>query len=508
MPPPCNTPIKKYNYERSLFRWVMARHPEPFEKQGITTRTLERAPRAREAFYTSDWSGARSLVRITAEKKFERTPLLDGIIDRGLQGCTRFRIDHITDEERAKLGIYQDSVTGKYFLESYGPQDGRSRRPLRHSQVMKEVEDMVTAGVEAVGRGAKVDVAKKVCHTQGRSKVLHITISITKGDGEGSGESWSAVDDPGGGKAAKRIADLAGTLQELRNDEVMTGSTCETGRGEENGKQKSLRAMVGTRAGVRGGAKEGSWSKDMSKGREKIGAGEGGKVGTGMENRVRTRAARDTMDANGCLGGAIGMDYTNLGSTGRAVSVKEEGSTRRPIKRPYHGMGTSWECEKELSKTSGIQSAMGTSPSWPIPRNHSGAGASLPHHVYDPAIPSVPGGQSDLPNTSQQNTHIPGQLLGVQQNDIPQVLPVKPEPDHNADGVARERQHDQWANNFGAGAFHRFCVGHPNLRPGNWVPGSGGGGTDRPPQEVNGVSGGVYLKQFDEEDMDLLASLF
>lgn len=58
---------------RSLFRWVVSRHPEPFEKHGITTKTLERAPLAREAFYTSDWPGARSLVHCNSEFKVRTT---------------------------------------------------------------------------------------------------------------------------------------------------------------------------------------------------------------------------------------------------------------------------------------------------------------------------------------------------------------------------------------------------------------------------------------------------
>lgn len=47
----------------------MSSHPEPFEKHGITTRTLERAPLAREAFYTSGWPGARALVQSSDESK-------------------------------------------------------------------------------------------------------------------------------------------------------------------------------------------------------------------------------------------------------------------------------------------------------------------------------------------------------------------------------------------------------------------------------------------------------
>lgn len=50
----------------------MSRHPEPFEKHGITTRTLERAPLAREAFYTSDWPGARTLVQSNDESKVDK----------------------------------------------------------------------------------------------------------------------------------------------------------------------------------------------------------------------------------------------------------------------------------------------------------------------------------------------------------------------------------------------------------------------------------------------------
>lgn len=47
----------------------MSRHCEEFEKHGVTTRTLERAPLAREAFYTSDWPGARALVQSNDESK-------------------------------------------------------------------------------------------------------------------------------------------------------------------------------------------------------------------------------------------------------------------------------------------------------------------------------------------------------------------------------------------------------------------------------------------------------
>lgn len=47
----------------------MSRHPEPFEAHGITTKTLERAPLAREAFFTSNWPGAKTLVHCSQDNK-------------------------------------------------------------------------------------------------------------------------------------------------------------------------------------------------------------------------------------------------------------------------------------------------------------------------------------------------------------------------------------------------------------------------------------------------------
>lgn len=175
---PTHAPIKKYNYERSLFRWVMSRHPEPFEKHGITTRTLERAPLAREAFYTSDWPGARTLVQSTDESKYERTAFFHTIIERGLRGGTRFCIDHITHDERAKLGIALDRTSGKYYLATYGSPKGRRGSTRRGSQtsseaegdannleqshsVLKEVEDMLSAEIEAAGENPEVILLKK-----------------------------------------------------------------------------------------------------------------------------------------------------------------------------------------------------------------------------------------------------------------------------------------------------------------------------------------------------------
>ncbi|CAN0066808.1 unnamed protein product [Ectocarpus sp. 4 AP-2014] len=116
-------PIKKYNYERSLFRWLMSRHPEQFEEQGITTSTLERAPLAREMFFTSSWPGAQALQSFTGDDLFfQRTELFDQIIERGLDGGdTRFSVEHLENDEKSTLGITQDSATGRYRLQAYSP---------------------------------------------------------------------------------------------------------------------------------------------------------------------------------------------------------------------------------------------------------------------------------------------------------------------------------------------------------------------------------------------------
>ncbi|CAM9799928.1 unnamed protein product [Ectocarpus sp. 12 AP-2014] len=144
--PSSHPPIKKYNYERSLFRWLMSRHPEQFEEHGIKTKTLERAPLAREAFYTSSWPGARALIQTNEDNKagnrterhllstidgrsrtrahctFQRTELFDQIIERGLDGGdTRFSVEHLENDERSTLGITQDSATGRYRLQAYSP---------------------------------------------------------------------------------------------------------------------------------------------------------------------------------------------------------------------------------------------------------------------------------------------------------------------------------------------------------------------------------------------------
>ncbi|CAM9770914.1 unnamed protein product [Ectocarpus fasciculatus] len=104
----------------------MSRHPEQFEEHGITTKTLERAPLAREAFYTSGWSGAQALVQKTEDNKarraFQRTGVFDQIIERGLGGGdTRFSVEHLEMDERSALGIAQDSATGRYYLQAYAP---------------------------------------------------------------------------------------------------------------------------------------------------------------------------------------------------------------------------------------------------------------------------------------------------------------------------------------------------------------------------------------------------
>ncbi|CAM9168998.1 unnamed protein product [Discosporangium mesarthrocarpum] len=455
MSPPFNTPIKKYNYERSLFRWVMARHPEPFEKQGITTRTLERAPRAREAFYTSDWRGARSLVRITKDKKFERTPLLDGIIDRGLQGGTRFRIDHITAEEKTKLGIYQDSLTGKYFLESYRPPDGR---PYRHSLVMKEVEDMMVAGAEAVGTCAKVDIVRKVSETQGRTRMLHITISISQvedenGDKkEGVGGGRSAGDKAEGNTSQGMSATSPSTTTEsnsmggvgvMTRDSACAGAGSRDWEGRREGSRASRAAMRaggwvggardGSVAGTRGGAgaESASIPTDGDSSRRRLGRARARSVEEGRDayqngNGMRTRAARGEGTEVGAKNGRNIDEGTRLMDSSIVLqSVKEE-SMRRPPKRPYLGIGSPWDSAEDLSavpKQEGaeaapqaqqVQANFLSDVSWPIP---------------DVSTSSPPPPPTTLDHNSQQSAAF--------QSNSPLPVPVP------SSGQGRDMQHEE-----------------------------------------------------------------
>ncbi|CAM9214561.1 unnamed protein product, partial [Hapterophycus canaliculatus] len=147
----------------------MSRHPEPFEKRGITTKILERAPLAREAFYRSDWPGARALVQSNDESKYERTAFFDTIIERGLRDGTRFSVEHVTSDERSKLGITMDRATGKYYLHAFGSAKARRISARRGSAtssdmsdsehqhpVIKQLGDVLASEIEAAGEDPEV----------------------------------------------------------------------------------------------------------------------------------------------------------------------------------------------------------------------------------------------------------------------------------------------------------------------------------------------------------------
>eukprot|EP00611_Tribonema_gayanum_P019727 TRINITY_DN3471_c0_g1_i1.p1 TRINITY_DN3471_c0_g1~~TRINITY_DN3471_c0_g1_i1.p1 ORF type:complete len:426 (-),score=124.11 TRINITY_DN3471_c0_g1_i1:125-1348(-) len=97
----------------------MARHADIFARCGITTKTLESASRARQAFHQSGWEGARMLIRADSQGRHERTPLFETIIKRGLSKGTRFDIDTISAREQATLGITFDSSLDKYVLSQF-----------------------------------------------------------------------------------------------------------------------------------------------------------------------------------------------------------------------------------------------------------------------------------------------------------------------------------------------------------------------------------------------------
>ncbi|CAM9782603.1 unnamed protein product [Pylaiella littoralis] len=211
--PSSHTPIKKYNYERSLFRWVVSRHPEPFEKHGITTKTLERAPLAREAFYTSDWPGAQALVHCNSEYKYERTPFFDRIIERGLRDGTRFNVDHVTSDEKCSLGITMDRATGKYYLHAFGSTRAR-RNPTRRGSatssegesdnqhvVIKDLGDLLASEIEAAGENPDVRLSKsrlKPGSCPG-STVLNFSVLIQRRDVADAAAAAGGSDGGGGG---------------------------------------------------------------------------------------------------------------------------------------------------------------------------------------------------------------------------------------------------------------------------------------------------------------------
>ncbi|CAM9380982.1 unnamed protein product [Discosporangium mesarthrocarpum] len=109
------TPVQKYNYERSCYRWLVTRHPAQFERMEFTAKILESASKARKAFYGSDWAEAKVLIR-AVDGKYERTPFFDRIIKRGLCVSTRFDASVLKSEEVAALGMCSDQSQG-YRLE-------------------------------------------------------------------------------------------------------------------------------------------------------------------------------------------------------------------------------------------------------------------------------------------------------------------------------------------------------------------------------------------------------
>jgi hypothetical protein len=201
------TPIKKYNYERSAYRWLLARHPKEFEAEGITSITLERAPAARKALYQCEWPGARLLIRCV-EGRFERTSFFDNLINRGLQSCTRFAYGHLTAQEREALGVQSilldDGVTRKYYLLHYGlpckpsdalnalaggsylpTDDGTGRRCKVRNDVQKHlwktISSLVSPEIETMSAQRRVTVTKAVKSVKSRM-ITQIVIEIDSGE--------------------------------------------------------------------------------------------------------------------------------------------------------------------------------------------------------------------------------------------------------------------------------------------------------------------------------------
>lgn len=173
--------------------------------------------------------------------QYERTAFFDTIIERGLRNGTRFSIDHVTTEEKAKLGITMDRASGKYYLAAYGsPKPTRRASGRRGSQtsseggevtdlphvVIKEVEDMIAAEIEAAGDRPEVLLLQK--HTEAGatrgSKLLQFTVSVRrrgpgvgggrekeKGEGAGAGPSVTQTADAGAGKVTVMPAAGGGT---------------------------------------------------------------------------------------------------------------------------------------------------------------------------------------------------------------------------------------------------------------------------------------------------------
>jgi len=129
------SPIQKYNYERSTYRWLMARHTDEFASRGITSKTLESASRARQAFHRSGWMGACSLIRVDNAGRYERTSLFETLIKRGLNHGTKFDIKTLTCEEQKNIGIGFDPNSNKYTIVQFMnfPVEDESTPPVNYS---------------------------------------------------------------------------------------------------------------------------------------------------------------------------------------------------------------------------------------------------------------------------------------------------------------------------------------------------------------------------------------
>jgi hypothetical protein len=156
-----STPIRRYNYERSAYRWLLARHPKQFEKEGLNSAALERAPAARKALFHCTWSGAKKLVRCV-EGRFERTFFFDTFINRGLLTGTRFAVEHLNHQEKEALGICEDPASGKYYLGHYGvdlPPDFIEQSPSSGDQQSMTERNTISSRKRCVA-----DMQRKLWH--------------------------------------------------------------------------------------------------------------------------------------------------------------------------------------------------------------------------------------------------------------------------------------------------------------------------------------------------------
>lgn len=146
--------------------------------------------------------------------QYERTPFFDGIIERGLRGGTRFSIDDVTNDEKAKLGIVLDQASGRYYLSTYGSPKSRRGSSRRGSQtssdgdaieqghaVIKEVEETLAAEIEAAGDPAEVVLLKKYVEPSNArgSRLVHFTVCIRKRGGSSGSSVGQSEREKGGG---------------------------------------------------------------------------------------------------------------------------------------------------------------------------------------------------------------------------------------------------------------------------------------------------------------------